>query len=196
MQRQAKHSLDITIILLLSLLSFLAGCAPLNLPPLEQPTENSRKIEAAERLFINGNFHQALVEYEQLSHQNLSPREKDHVLYGIACTRLMLAANEEELVLAINDLQQWDINKGSARFSENRHLLVMGLQQQAALIRERNKIQAKKDMQKNTLIDDQKKSIVDQNEKISQLNSQLEKLQTQLLELEKVEENVQEKRIP
>lgn len=193
---QAKYSVDIPVLFLLYLLLFLAGCAPLNLAPLEEPTENSRKIEAAERLFINGNFQQALVEYQQLSHQNLSPREKNHVLYGIACVRLMLAANDEELVMAIDDLQQWDVNKGRGRFSENRHLLVMGLQQQADLLRERNTIQAKKDMQKNMLIDDQKKSIANQNEKISQLNSQVEKLQTQLLELEKVEENVQEKRIP
>jgi hypothetical protein len=188
--------IDITVIFLLFLLSLSAGCAPLNLVPLEEPTENSRKIEAAERLFINGKFQQALVEYEQLYLQSLTPMEKDHVLYGLACTRLMLAENDEELILAIDDLQQWDIKKGRARFSENRHLLVMGLQQQAALIRERNKILAENEMRKDTLIDERNKSIAAQDRKISQLNSQLEKLQTQLLELEKIEENVQEKRQP
>lgn len=178
------------------MLSLLVGCAELDLPQLEEPTENSRMIAGAERLFINGNFEQALAEYERLSLNSLTPKEKNHALYGLACTRLMLAENAEELVVAIDDLQQWDIKKGRARFTENRHLLVMALQQQAALIHERHKILTENEIQKDNRIAEQKIRIAEKKMKISQLSSQLKKLQTQLLELEKVEENVQEKRKP
>lgn len=189
MKTQTKHSLDITVVFFLSLLSFFAGCAPLNLPPLEEPTENSRMIAAADRLFINGNFEEALVEYEQIFLKSLSTKDKNHALYGLACTRLMLAESDEELAQAIDELHVWDINKGRAHFTENRHLLVMALQQQATLIRQRHKIFSDKETQKD-------QRIAAQNKKISRLNSELKKLETQLLELEKIEENVQEKRKP
>lgn len=203
MLTQNTQRLDIKAFILISALSFFAGCAPLNLPPLEEPTENSRVIASADHLFINGNFEEALVKYEQLSIHNLSPKEKNHALYGLACARLMLAKSTEELIGALDDLHQWDIEKGSGRFTENRHLLVMALQHQATLIRERDEILTAQKSQKDKQIGNLSKQIADQNEQIagqdkqiSQLNSQLKKLQTQLLELEKIEENVQEKRTP
>lgn len=190
------HTPDIKAIFFIFASFFFVGCVPLNLPPLEEPTENSRDIASADRLFINGLFEEALEKYEQLFIHNLSPKEKNHALYGLSCTRLMLAKNNEELVGALDDLHRWNIEKGSARFSENRHLLLMALQHQATLIREREETFTEQMIQSDKQIADQNKQIAGQKTQISQLNSQLKKLQTQLLELEKVEENVQEKRKP
>ncbi|MGW8195529.1 MAG: hypothetical protein ACWGOX_14825 [Desulforhopalus sp.] len=143
----------------------------------------------AESLFINEKFPEALVEFERVFYNSASAADKNSALYGLACSRLILAKNSEAVTSAVNDLQQWDTNKGQEPFGENHHMLVMAVKRMGDLIEELTERQFQKETQKDTLIADQKK-------KIAQLTSRLEKLQKQLEDLEAVEENFQGKRKP
>ena len=92
----------------------------------------------AEQLFMIGDYENALLEYEQIYETALSPEDKNHALYGLACTQMMLARNKEQLVEAIDNLQKWDANKGTAPFTENRHLLILALKQQGTRLQEKD----------------------------------------------------------
>ena len=173
-------------VILLGLL-ILSGCTTLQLPVV--PQQSTIPQANAERLFINGDFDNALLEYEQIYETALSPEDKNIALYGLACSQMMLARSDEQLLEAIRNLQRWDANKGSAPFVENHHLLVLALKRQGELIQEKNLEQAQRETRKNTLIEQQRR-------KISQMATTLEKFQKQLTELEAMDEIIQEKRRP
>lgn len=143
----------------------------------------------AEKLFINGDFDAALLEYEQIYETALDPRDRNVALYGLACSQLMLARSDEQVLEAISNLQRWDAMKGSDPFVENHHLLILALGRQSELIQEKNLELVQRETRKNTLIEHQRR-------KISQMATTLEKLQKQLTELEAMDETIQEKRRP
>jgi hypothetical protein len=154
------------------------------------PEATAEKTQSvAELHFINGNFESALLEYEQIFETSLSPEDRNLALYGLACTQMMLARSDEQLLEAISNLQRWDASKGSAPFVENRHLLVLALKQQGEFLKEKTEGQLKHEKQKNSVIAYQKK-------KISLMASTLTKLQKQLEELEAIDETFQEIRNP
>jgi hypothetical protein len=154
------------------------------------PEATAEKTQSvAELHFINGNFESALLEYEQIFETSLSPEDRNLALYGLACTQMMLARSDEQLLEAISNLQRWDASKGSAPFVENRHLLVLALKQQGEFLKEKTEGQLKHEKQKNSVIAYQKK-------KISLMASTLVKLQKQLEELEAIDETFQEIRNP
>lgn len=159
----------------------------MNIPIIPEPAEQTQS--AAELYFINGNFEDALLEYEEIFETSLSPEDRNLALYGLACTQMMLARSDEQLVEAIGNLQKWDAIKGTDSFIENRHLLVLALKQQSDLIQEKMDEQVQRDKQKDNVIAYQKK-------KISLMTSTLTKLKNQLEELEAIDETFQEKRKP
>jgi hypothetical protein len=161
-----------------------------NLPSPIIPEATAEKTQSvAELNFINGNFESALLEYEQIFETSLSPEDRNLALYGLACTQMMLARSDEQLLEAISNLQRWDASKGSAPLVENRHLLVLALKQQGEFLKEKTEGQLKHEKQKNSVIAYQKK-------KISLMASTLTKLQKQLEELEAIDETFQEIRNP
>jgi hypothetical protein len=164
--------------------------------PLTSPKKEVRPQAFAEQLFLNGDFENATLEYEQIYETALSAEDKNHALYGLACTQLMLARNEDQLVEAINNLQQWDANKGNAPFVENRHLLILALQQQGELIKKRKNNLRERQNEQNALIANQQIKIAKMTATIEDQQNQIEKLQTQISELEAIDKNVQEKRKP
>jgi len=170
---------------LLSLL--LASCAQLQLQ--KKPQVPATPQANAEKLFINGDFENALVEYEQIYQTASDPTVQNNALYGLACTQLMLARSDEQVFEAISNLQRWDAVKGSDPFVENHHLLILALKRQSELIQEKTLDLVQRETQKNTRIEHQRI-------KISQMASTLEKLQKQLTELEAMDETIQEKRRP
>jgi hypothetical protein len=175
-------------IFFISVFFLYTGCTTIKQPIIAEPSaEQTQSI--AELHFINGNFERALLEYEQIFETALAPEDRNLALYGLACTQMMLASNDDQLVEAISNLQKWDAAKGTDPFVENRHLLVLALKQQSDLIMEKaqNLIQHKK--QKNSIIAYQKK-------KIALMASTLAKLQKQIEELEAIDETFQEKRKP
>ena len=144
---------------------------------------------AADTLFINGDFENALLEYEQIYETALSHEDKNSALYGLACTQMMLANSDLQLIEAIDNLLRWDANKGTAPFTENRHLLTLALRQQSYLIQQKHVALTAREKRKNNVIAYQKK-------KISQMATTLHNLQNQLEELEEIDETYQEKRKP
>ncbi len=183
------------------LLALCSSCTALQLPAFPTPAEHTQAY--AEQLFINGDFEHALLEYEQIYETALSPEDRNHALYGLACTQMMLARTEDQLVDAISNLQKWDAKKGTAPFVENRHLLLLSLKQQSALLEKTTKERqeqedAQKAKNKELLIREDRLNflITDQKKKISTMSSTVEKLQNQIKELEAIDMNVQEKRKP
>ncbi len=160
------------------------------------PTQSENIQAFAEQLFINGDFERALLEYEQIYETALSPEDKNHALYGLACTQMMLASTEDQLVEAISNLQRWDANKGTSPYVENRHLLVLSLKQQSELLEEKSKALTKHENQQNSLIANQQIKISLMTSTIETLQNQIEKLQNQIAGLEAIDKNVQEKRKP
>jgi hypothetical protein len=182
------------LLLFLSVLALCGSCSVLHPVPSHEKKANPQAF--AEQLFLKGDFENATLEYEQIYETALSAEDRNQALYGLACTQMMLAHTEDQLVEAINNLQRWDANKGSAPFVENRHLLMLALQQQRELIRERKNRLAERENQQNALIANQQIKIANMTATIEKQHSQIEKLQTQISELEAIDKNVQEKRKP
>lgn len=149
----------------------------------------------AEQHFLNGDFENALLQYEQIYETALSPEDKNHALYGLACTQMMLAHNANQLVEAIANLQTWDANKGNAPFTENRHLLILALKQQSTLI-ERNKTLTERENLQKSVIANQRVKITQMTTANEQLQVEIKKLQKQIEEIEAIDENAQSKRKP
>lgn len=143
----------------------------------------------AETFFINGNFDDALLEFEQIYETAASHTDRNSALYGLACTQMILANSDLQLIEAIDNLLRWDANKGTALFIENRHLLTLALRQQSYLIQKKHVAMATREKRKNNVITYQRK-------KISQMANTLKNLQHQLEELEQIDEIYQEKRKP
>ncbi len=152
--------------------------------------ETAVKAQAeAELYYINGDFDKALSEYEYIYQTALLPEDRNLALYGIACTQLMLASDDVDFMQAIKHLLRWDANKGSAPFTENRHLLIEALKQQSDLLLEKNSKLIKREKHKNRVIAHQKK-------KISQMSTTLKSLNKQLEELEAIDETFQDIKKP
>lgn len=157
----------------------------------EEPVEEQPRTTqaAADTLFINGDFENALLEYEHIYETALSHEDRNSALYGLACTQMMLANSDLQLIEAIDNLLRWDANKGREPFTENRHLLTLALRQQSYLIQQKHVALAAREQRKNNVISYQKK-------KISQMSTTLQNLKNQLEELEEIDETYQEKRKP
>ncbi len=141
----------------------------------------------AELRFMKGDFDNALLEFEKIYATAPGAEDRNRALYGLACTRMMVARTGEQLAQAIANLQKWDEEKGSSPFSENRRLLVSALKHQGEYLKKKNSEQVQLERKKNSLI-------ANQRQKITQMTETLERLQKQLEELEAIDENFQEKR--
>ncbi len=173
--------------LLLALLLGASGCTEMQLPLIPETTPRTQVT--AEISFLNGEFQKAMLEYKEIYETTSSIEDKNSALYGIACTQMILAENDDQLVEAITSLQRWNVSKGSEDFNENRNMLIL------ALIQQSDRIQAKK--QQSAAHDKRQKGIIySQRKKISQMATTVEQLQKQLDELEAIDEIYQEKRKP
>jgi hypothetical protein len=153
--------------------------------------ENTHPL--AEQLFLNGDYKKALLEYEQIYKTALSAEERNHALYGLACTQMILAHTEEQFIEGIDNLQKWDTGKGNAPFSENMQLLVLSLKEQSNRIEESNKDRIAHETKQKVVIDEQKKKISEMTSTVEKLQTQIEELNNQIAALEAIDENVQEK---
>jgi hypothetical protein len=194
---QKSHSLIyrwLYRLLLPLLMSLCSSCTVLQMQAFPAPANHTQAF--AEQLFINGDFENAILEYEQIYDTALSPEDKNNALYGLACTQMMLARTEEQLVEAISNLQKWDANKGTAPFTENRHLLLLSLKQQSGLILEKKTALVERENLQNSVIANQQIKISQMTSTIESLQSQIKKLGNQIEELEAIDENVQKQRKP
>ena len=169
-----------------------ASCNVMQMPAFTAPADQTHVF--AEQLFINGDFKRAIVEFEQTYETALCPEDRNKALYGLACTQMMLARTDDQLIEAIGNLQKWDANKGTAPFNENRLFLVLSLKQQGELIAEKNREKTARETEKISLIDDQKNTITQMISTIEKLRNENKALQNQIQALEAIDENVQEKR--
>lgn len=184
--------MHLIFLFILSSLLLCTSCSIMQIPSFTKPEDNTQAF--AEQLFINGDFERAILEFEQTYETALSPEDKNQALYGLACTQMMLARTDGQLIEAISNLQRWDANKGTAPFIENRHLLVLSLKQQGELIAENKRAKMARETEITSLIDDQKRTISQMISTIEKLQNENKALQNQIEALEAIDENVQEKR--
>ena len=185
--------------LLLSIsLLFLCSCAELGRQGATTPAAAHERYShaLAEQLFMLGDYSRARAEYEQLLATARSRQDKNQALYGLACTQMMLADTIGQLVEAIDSLQSWDINKGTAPFTENRHLLILALKQQGKLLQENNLTLIKLKNQQKSVIAKQQAKITQMAADNETLQNEVKKLHKQIEEIEAIDENVQNKRNP
>ena len=168
------------------LLLLIASCTPLQQIQLI-PSKGDRIQAEGERLFINGNFQNALLHFEHIYETSLSAHQKNMALYGIACSQIILAEKDEQLAEGIHNLVRWDAAKGSAAFSENHHLLVLALSHQGERL-----LQQQQRLEKNW--QRQARQINQQKKMISKLGETMVNLQNQLKELEALDEHYQEQK--
>ncbi len=196
---QSMLSRWMTVLLLsIPLLFLCSSCA--EIPPQSIPASAAAPKQhahaLAEQLFMLGDYERALLEYEQIYETALSMEDKNLALYGLACTQMILARNKEQLLEAIDNLQKWDVNKGTAPFTENRHLLILALKQQGTLLLDKDNTLTKQDNQQKSVIADQQSKITQITAENENLQIELKKLQKQIEEIEAIDENVQNKRKP
>jgi hypothetical protein len=189
---QVLKSKRLHLLLVLLLLPLCNSCTMTQLRTFTIPTDDTQAF--AEQLFINGDFERAILEYEQIYETALSSEDRNQALYGLACSQMMVARTDEQLIEAISNLQKWDANKGTAPLSENRHLLVLSLKQQRELLEEKNREKIAREAEQISLIDGQKIEISQMMSTVEKLQNQIEALQNQIEALEAIDENVQEKR--
>ena len=181
----------VSLLFLFLLLLWCSSCTMMQQPKSSLPGKHAQPL--AELLFLDGDFDRALLEYEQLYETALSAEDRNHALYGLACSQLMVAHTEEQFIEGIGNLQKWDADKGIAPFSENRLLLVLALKQQIKRITEQDKERIARETAQATLIDDQEKKISEMTSTIQKLQAQIEELHNQIAALEAIDMNVQER---
>ncbi len=171
---------------LLFVFLFFSGCAPATTIEITQEMQN-KPPSNGDFLFINGDFKNALLEYQMTYEKTFSAEERNEALYGLACTELMLATTDSQRIEAIGNLYKWDVTKGSAPFTENHHLLVLALKQQADFLQQKDRDSQQRKINTNTIISSQKKQI-------AEMASIVKNLQKQIEELEAIDEIFQGKR--
>lgn len=165
-----------------------SSCAQPPQPAPPAPIEPMPQ-SVAETLFLNGDFANALLEYQHDYETALAPEDRTSALYGLVCAQLILARSNSQMAEAIGNLEKWDSEKGEAPFTENRHLFVVAMKVLVERMQKKNQEQANLARQKNSVIANQKK-------KITQMATTVDNLQKQLEELEAIDETLQEKRKP
>jgi polyhydroxyalkanoate synthesis regulator phasin len=178
-------------VIFIAIALFCSSCAqppPPPQPPPPEPVQPSPQ-SVGEALFLNEDYANALLEFEHDYETALAPEDQNQALYGLACTQLMLAHSDSQLAEAIENLEKWDVEKGDAPHTENRHLLVTALKFQSELMQKKIHEQVHRAKQKNTVIANQRKMI-------TEMASTVDNLQKQLEELEAIDETLQEKKKP
>jgi hypothetical protein len=166
-----------------------SSCAQPPAPEPPEPEELPSYQSRGDELFLNENYADALLEYEHDYETALAPEDRNHALYGLACTQLVLAYSDSQMTEAIDNLAKWDDEKGDIALTENRHLLVAALKIQGQRILKIHQEQSHLAKQKNNIIANQRK-------KITQMVNTVDNLQKQLEELEAIDETLQEKKKP
>ena len=171
------------------LLYLLLGSACAFLPPGPPPPEPRMHFSSdAELLFLNGEYEQALREFQrEYEETGYELDDRNQALYGLACTQIVMARTHRELAEGLANLEKWDEEKGDAPFLENRRLLVLALRHQSDVLDRKSRERQKQENRKDRIIANQKKEIANLAETVGRLQKQLE-------ELEAIDENFQGKR--
>ncbi len=159
-------------------------------PPPTAPEQTPAPPQSvADSLFLNKDFANALLVYQHDYETALTPEDRTSAFYGLACTQLILARTDSQTTEAIANLEKWDAERGDTPLTENHHLLIAAMKVQIERTQKRNLEQSQLSKQKNSVIANQKK-------KILQMGATLDNLQKQLQELEAIDETLQEKKKP
>lgn len=94
---------------------FMSGCDAIRIFPAEPPppevvSKDQSIIEEAYCRYEIGDFENAAVLFEQLSGDSEDSGIRQRALYGLACSRLVLAENDEALDLAIRIWNMWSLS--------------------------------------------------------------------------------------
>lgn len=144
----------------------------------------------AENAFFEEKYLQAMELYLKVQDESEVDGFIQEAVWGLAGTKIALAANHEELREAVLFMQNWQRTTSNVNgFRENPQLMITALNRQLdnlECVPEIRYVTTKK----NSIV------IKEQKEKISQLESTIEKLRHQISMLEAIDQELQEKRNP
>lgn len=155
-------------------------------PPSPEPIKPAGP-SVGETLFLSENYEKALAEYSTHYETAVTPEDRSHALFGLACTQLTLAHSDSQLAEAINTLEKWEAENVGSPSLENPRLLVIALKALNERAQKKSQEHAQLLKRKNTAIANQKK-------KIAQLGGTVDSIQKQIDQLEAIDETLQEKK--
>lgn len=182
------------IIISLLLSVTLTGCSPVHLAVSFSP--EMQRLREGEREFERGNYPAAESIFQEISTSAVSTQTKNTALYDLVCTRIMTAADSDDLLSAILLLDGWQHTPPGFLYTENPNMVITALKARMDVIRQdRIAIEKERDTARSR-IKKNKKEIARHKRKIEELTNQLQTLQHQIKELEAIDYQLQEKKNP
>ncbi|MCD4741150.1 MAG: hypothetical protein K8R67_01525 [Desulfobacteraceae bacterium] len=181
----SKHILLCQSILLISLFLILSGCIQLAVRPA---TQGESALKAAEQTFLQVNYALAAERFKKvILDQNKNQKIKNSGIYGLACTKMMTAQNDDEFINAVALLNQWTSSKEEKMHFENPELLILAVSHMVYI----------KEQEKQKLlgqIGGLNTKVKKQNQESVEMQQLIKTLQHQISELENIDQELQEKR--
>lgn len=127
------------------------------------------------------------MQFENDHETALAPKDRQHALFGLACSQLALATDDQQVTEAIANLELWSEGQGNDPGLSNPQLLIIAIKIQGERWQKNSQELARLLKQKNGVIASQQKKIAEMADTVDSLHKQLE-------ELEAIDETLQEKR--
>lgn len=163
----------------------ISGCY--HMKTVGKTIPDTDNLERGEKAFFQEQYSTAAAIFSSVLERNTNSVVKNAALYNLACTKLITAKDETDIIKAVKMLDDWYPSEESNKHFENPLVLVKAFHQ----ILNFNK----KEHVKNINEIKKKGALVEkQGEKIIELEKLIKKLQHQILELENIDQETQEKR--
>ncbi|MBF0112997.1 MAG: hypothetical protein HQK74_09730 [Desulfamplus sp.] len=128
----------IFIIFLALYLSFVvSGCIGLNSTD-KRPKSVRQMLESGERAFMAGDYQLAESLFCQAVDESKNPWDKNRAIYNLACTKIITAQSDDEILEAMKILMQWKSSKSSPIYYENPEIIIHTLLQNNNLLKDRD----------------------------------------------------------
>lgn len=175
MKKTALTSLLLGVYLLV-----LNGCSVVQV--VVSHDSNLEKLRDGEHQFSIGNYAIAEQIFIEVSKNTNKPQTRNIALYNLACTRIMLAEEEIDLLEALDTLSRWRKPGQQFLYEENPDLSVAAIKKQAAYLSEQSEVK--------------KQLAISFQSRLEKKEKELAELQRKLTALETIELELQQKKKP
>ena len=132
-----RQILQLVLLLSLALLGITAsGCSTLK--AVDRSHSVKQNLESGERAFMSENYQLAESFFRQALNDSKNPWDKNRAVYNLACTKLISAQNDDQLVEAMEILMQWKPSKNIPMYYENPQLMIKMIVQNNAIMKYRD----------------------------------------------------------
>lgn len=175
--------LAILVVLTLS----LPGCNVIQVKVSYTP--DGQLLLEGEKEFELGNFEEAERIFEEIYQSTPSLQTKNTALYNLVATKIINGTSTEDFMSAVTMLKDWKKGYPEGIYLENPYLMVTALQYKMIVFEDERKQLMSTSKQRQEIISNQKKKIIE-------LNNLVDTLRHQITELEAIDQQLQEKKKP